>query len=387
MDKTFTFSKRYKIVSLSLLGLGIVTAVYGFLSHPERMWANILLNNYFFLQLAIGAAFFLALQYITQSGWSAMFKRIPETMSGTMPVLAVLFLLMIPGLHSLYHWTHTEDVAADAILSHKAPYLNVPFFIIRSVVSFAVWILLIRVLRKLSKKEDELGGLKWFEKSEFWSKVLIFVIAITFSVITIDWVMSLEPHWYSTLFSLKGFLISFYHATALITLIVIILWKRGYYPAFNESHLLDFSRYIFMLSIVWGYFTFSQFMLIWYGNIPEETEYYYHRWEHGFKWIFYFNIIVNWAVPFALLLSRWADRQWRLVLFVAVLLVIGHYTDLYEQIFPAVMHKPYFGIFEIGSFLGYTGLFAYVFGRLLSRSPIIPGNHPYIEESLNHHVH
>ena len=387
MDKTFIFSKRYKTIALALCALGIATVIYGFISHPGRMWANILLNNYFFLQLVIGAAFFLALQYITQSGWSAMFKRIPESISYFIPVAALLFILMLPGLHSLYHWTHAEEVAADPILQHKSPYLNLPFFIFRSLLSFALWILMVFVLRRLSVKEDLHGDLRYFEKSEFYSKVFIFIIAITFSIVSFDWIMSLEPHWYSTLFALKGFVTAFYHASALIALIAIILWKKGYYPAFNESHLLDFSRYIFMLSIIWGYFFFSQFMLIWYGNIPEETIYYHHRWENGFEFLFYFNAIVNWAIPFVLLLSRWANRKAGIIAFVAVLLIIGHYTDLYEQVFPAVVHKPYFGIIEIGSFLGYTGLFALVFGFALSRRSLIPLNHPYIDESLEHHVH
>jgi hypothetical protein len=387
MDKTFIISKRYKIICLVLVALGVAAAITGFLSHPERMWANVLLNNYLFLQLAIGAAFFLALQYITQSGWSAMFKRIPESMSFYLPVAAVLFLLMIPGMHSLYHWTHAEEVAADPILAHKAPYLNIPFWIFRSVVSFALWILLIVILRRLSLREDAEGGLKYFERSEFYSKVLIFIIAITFSVVTIDWLMSVEPHWYSTLFSLQGFLTAFYHASATIALIAIILWRKGYFPAMNESHLLDFSRYIFMLSIVWGYFFFAQFMLIWYANIPEETEYYYHRWHNGFEWLFYFNIIVNWAIPFVLLLSKWTNKKWRVVAFVAVLLVIGHYTDLYEKIFPPIVHSPKFGFIEIGSFLGYAGIFAWVFGYMLSKAAVIPKNHPYIEESTEHHLH
>jgi hypothetical protein len=387
MDKTFTLSKRFKIICLALITLGVVTLIYGFISHPERMWANILLNNYFFLQLAIGAAFFLALQYITQSGWSAMFKRIPESMSAWLPVAGLLFLLMIPGLHSLYHWTHAEEVAKDPILLHKVPYLNIPFFVARSVVSFAVWTLLVVILRRLSLREDKTGGLKYFEKSEFYSKVFIFIIAITFSFVTFDWIMSLEPHWYSTLFALKGFVTAFYHASAMIALIAILLWKKGYFPAMNESHLLDFSRYIFMLSIVYGYFFFSQFTLIWYANIPEETEYYFHRWHNGFEPLFYVNVIVNFAIPFVLLLSRYTNRNANVLIFISTLLIVGHYTDLYEQIFPPVLHKPLFGLIEIGSFVGYAGIFALVVGWVFSRAEVIPVNHPYLEESENHHVH
>jgi len=243
------------------------------------------------------------------------------------------------------------------------------------------------LLRKASLAEDKNGGMRYFEQSELLSKIYIFLLAITFSFATFDWVMSIDVHWFSTIFALKNFVAAFYHGAAMITLIVIILYQKGYFPALNQSHLLDFSRYIFMLCIVWGYFTFSQFMLIWYANIPEETEYFAFRWHNGFKVIFYVNFIINWFLPFVLLLSQVVNKHINIVKSICILLIAGQYIDLYEQIFPGVLGAPVFGIIEIGFFAGFAGLFALVFGKALASADLIPRNHPYLEESLHHHLH
>lgn len=376
-----------------LVLVGIAAITYGFLSDTHRAWSNVLLNNFMFLSLAIGASFWMALQYITQSGWSSQFKRVPEAMGTFINVAAVLFIVMILGIHDLYHhWADPEIQASDALIQHKHPYLNVPFFIIRMVIFFAAWIFLNWLLRKISHKEDEEGGMEYFHKSEYYSKVYIFVLALTFSLGVFDWVMSIEPHWYSALFALKGFVAAFYHGAATIALIVIILHKLGYFPTLNGSHMLDFSRYIFMLSIVWGYFFFAEFMLIWYGNIPEETVYFAKRAaDPTLRVLFFVNIGVNWFLPFIILFSQEMDRKINVVMGVAILLLIGQYLDLFFQIMPAGAEMGevhfHFGLVEIGTFLGYLGLFAYFVGHYLGKVNLIPKNHPYLEESLQHHLH
>lgn len=387
MDKRVTVSKRFQYAALALMAIGAVVIAYGFITQPERAWANLLLNNYYFLSLAIGASFFLAIQHISQSGWSSMFKRVPEAMMAFIPYAGVIMLLMFFGMHSVYHWTHEEALSTDQLIQHKAPYLNIPFFFVRMVFFFIVWTVMTHLLRKASLEEDEKGGMHYFEKSELLSKIYIFLLAITFSFATFDWVMSIDVHWFSTIFALKNFVAAFYHGAAMITLIVIILHQKGYFPALNQSHLLDFSRYIFMLCIVWGYFTFSQFMLIWYANIPEETEYFASRWHNGFKVIFYVNFFINWFLPFALLLSQVINKNINIVKAICILLIAGQYIDLYEQIFPGILGAPVFGFIEIGFFAGFAGLFALVFGKALASADLIPRNHPYLEESLHHHLH
>ena len=254
-------------------------------------------------------------------------------------------------------------------------------------VFYAVWILMTRILRKYSLKEDVEGGLTYFQKSEFSSKVYIFILAFTFSLATFDWIMSIEPHWYSTIFSFRGFVSAFYLGSVITTLFVLFLHDKGYFPQLNESHLLDFSRYIFMISIIWGYLWFSEFMLIWYANLPEETFYFVKRWQGAWKTIFYLNIFINWFLPFILLMSQKMDKNKNMLKLVCFILIIGQWLNLYFLIMPGTTGiKPLFGIVEIGTFIGFAGLFLLIFIRSLGQAAIIPKNHPYLEESLEHHV-
>ncbi len=387
MDTNVIFSKKFNYITYVLMGLGVVGLIYGFMTDTQRTWANLLMNNFYFISLTLGAAFFFSIQYITQSGWSAMFRRIPEAIMAYIPYAAVLMLVLFFGLHDLYHWANPDLVAHDELLMHKAPYQNVPFFMIRIVVFFAAWILLTRYLRKLSLKEDVLGGTAMFEKMEYWSKIFIFVLAITFSMASFDWIMSIDSHWFSTIFAFKSFAGAFYHGTSLIALIAIVLHKKGYYKDMNEYHLLDFSRYMFGLSIIWGYLYFTQFTLIWYGNIPEETVYFVKRWNNGWIAFFYANFAINWFIPFIGLLPQKLDKKINFVYFICILLLVGLYTDLFEQVMPDFTITPKFGIIEIGVFAGFAGLFLFAISKALAKAPLIPKNHPYLEESIHHHIH
>ena len=385
MKDQVRLSVSFRIVCGILIGVGLLAFIIGFIQDPVRTWATYLLNNYYFLMIALGAAFFIALQHISQAGWSAAFKRVGEAMTGYIPVAAVFFLFIIFGMHSLYEWSLPDAAAHDELIAHKAPYLNLPFFYIRLIVFFAMWILMVWLIRKASLREDQEGGMKWFHLSERYSKILIFILALTVTFSAVDWVMSIDVHWFSTLFALKNFVASFYHGTAILILIVFILHSRGHFEFLNKSHLHDFSRYIFMLAIVWGYFWFTQFMLIWYGNIPEETVYYVVRWEPGWKILFFAEILINWFIPFVVLLPTRTSRSKPVIFSILILLIVGHYVDLYMQIMPGTTGILQFGFIEAGSFLGYAGLFALVCGYFLSQAPLIPKNHPYLGESLKHH--
>jgi hypothetical protein len=368
------------------MAVGIVSLAAGFIRDPWQAWANYLLNNVYFLSLAIGASFYMALQYITQSGWSAGFKRVPEAMASYIPVAAILFLVLFFGLHNLYHWSLPEAVAEDAVLQHKSAFLNVPFFMVRLVLYFTCWIIMTRFLRKLSLREDVEGGLANFHKSEFYSRIYIFILAVTFSLAVFDYLMSIDPHWFSTIFAFKNFAAAFYHGSAIILLITVILHKQGHFPFFNRNHLQDMSSYVFMLSIIYGYLWFAQFMLIWYGNIPEETIYYAVRWEPQWKFFFWADILVNWFIPFAILMPKKPARRIKVVVPIVIILIIGQWIDLYMQIFPGVTGKMNFGFVEIGTFLGFAGLFAFIVSRTLAAAPLVPKNHPYLEECKEHHI-
>jgi len=391
MKEQITVSRNFKIITLALIAIGAGAFIFGLFSDPGLTWASYLIVNYYFLSLAMGGTFFLIIQVITQSGWSSAFKRVPEAMMSYIPFAAAFFLLLYFGVHDIYHWSHVEAVAADPLLAHKSPFLNIPFFFVRMVVFFILWIVFTRILRKLSLKEDQAdpsdttGIMLIFGKSELYSKILAFILALTFSLSAFDWIMSIDVHWYSTIFALKNLVAAFLHGISILTLIVFILYKRGYFPFLNKFHLHDFARYIFMLSIVWGYFWFAQFMIIWYGNIPEETIYYNVRWQEGWKVLFFLEIGLNWAIPFLILLPVKTSRNMTVITTVIAFLIIGQYIDLFVQVIPGTTGLLKFGLIEAGMFLGYAGLFSLVVATSLSKAKIIPSNHPYLDESLHHH--
>lgn len=386
MEKQLKVGDGFKIVTFVLVVFGLFTIFFGFYSgEGTRTWANLLLNNYYFLSVTIGATFWMALQAITNSGWSATFMRIPQAMSNYLIVSFVLWAFMFFGIHDLYHWTHHDAVMNDPILLHKEPYLNVPFLTIRYVLFFALWIFLTQRIRKLSLQEDKFGGLNYLGKIEFTSKVYIFVLASTFSLFTIDWLMSLDAHWYSTIYAVKKFVMAFYHGVTIITAIAIILYKMGYLPVLTKTHLSDFARYIFILSIIWGYMWLSQYLLIWYANIPEETVYYVPRIMSEYKNFFYAELIINWLFPFLFIMWNRVAKNPTALLFVVLILIIGQWVELYMSIMPNTIESHSITYVEVGIFLGYLGVFGSVVAWSLTRVPLVPKNHPYLVESVKHH--
>lgn len=386
MENKFIVSKKFSIIAYVLIAVGIISLAFGFATDSKRAWANYLLNNYYFISLAIGAAFFVAIQYIAQAGWSSAFKRVPEAMAAWLPFGGVLMLLLILGIPSLYEWSNKEVIENHHLIQLKTPYLNVPFFVFRFVLFLGLWIFLTKYLRRLSLKEDMYGGLEYFEKSEFYSKIFIFVLAVTFSIFAIDMLMSLDAAWFSAIFAAKSFIAAFLHASTVIALIVILLNGQGKFPMLNKSHIHDFTRYIFMTSIIWSYFNFAEYMLIWYGNIPEETVWFAHRFENPvFKTLFFVNIIINWLIPFIVLMPKLTSRNKTVLTSVILLLIVGQYVELYYIIWPSVIHEAKFGWVEIGTFIGFAGAFALVVATWLGKASLVPKNHPYLEESIQHH--
>ena len=390
MKEQTTVSRNFKIITFLLIAIGAATIIFGLITDRQTTWANYLIVNYYFFSIAMGGAFFFVIQSISQSGWSSAFKRVPEAMMSYIPFAALFFLLIWFGMNDLYQWSHKDIVALDPLVQHKSVFLNVPFFFARMILYFVLWIVFVRKLRQISLHEDLADPadtnriMILFSKTELYSKIFIFILAVTFSLSAIDWIMSLDVRWYSTIFALKNLVAAFLHGVSILTLIVFILYKRGYFPFLNEYHLHDFARYIFMLSIVWGYFWFAQFMIIWYGNIPEETAYYSIRWHEGWKLLFFTEIGLNWFIPFMVLLPVKTSRNMTVITVVIIFLIIGQYIDLFVQVIPGTTGALKFGWISAGTFIGYAGLFALVVATTLSKAKIIPFNHPYLDESLNH---
>lgn len=348
----------------------------------SRLWANILLNNFLFLAVALFGILFVVLHLLGDSAWQISIQRIPEAMSTFIPVAAILMFLILLGMHDLYHWTHTEHL--DDTLQQKTAYLNIPFFIIRMLFYFTGWIILTYVIRKLSLKQDADPDLKYFKKSRIYAGIFIVFFAITSSTSAWDWLMSIDAHWFSTLYGWYIFSGLFVSGISMMILIVLYLRKKGYMDHVNEEHLHDMGKYLFAFSIFWMYLWFSQYLLIWYGNIPEETVYFVERIE-DFKLLFFLNIGVNFLVPLLVLMTRKSKRIYFTMACAAIICFIGHWIDFYMAIMPGAVGKNAgIGILEIGLTIGYLGLFLMIVFRSLSKAPLLPQNHPYFKESFEY---
>jgi hypothetical protein len=390
----YEFPAKLRNICYALIGIGLLTIIVGFFFDPARVWANILTNNFFFLGMSLAGVFFVALKYATQTAWAVSLKRIPEAMGAYLPIAGIVMLLIfLVGGHSLYHWTHSElyDIDSpkyDEIIANKAAYLNYPFFTIRTVLYFAGWILLAHFIRKNSLREDlaSLGDTSFYRKNVTLSAIFLVFFAVTSSTSSWDWIMSIDTHWFSTLFGWYVFSGIFVSGLVMITLITIHLKKQGYLKYINENHFHDLGKYVFAFSIFWAYLWFSQFMLIWYSNIPEEVTYYVQRLE-DFKFLFIFTFLINFLIPLLVLMTRDSKRKIQILTYVSFLLILGHWLDVYLMVMPGVIgDRAFVGPVELGIFAGFLGAFLlFTFGAL-SKASLVPMNDPMLRESLKHHV-
>jgi len=383
---TFQMKDRYQYLAVALMLLGLITLGLTFYLDPIRAWTNFLINNFYFMSLGLSGVLILALLYICKGAWASVLKRIPEAMMACLPVAFVLMLLLGFGIHSLYHWSHADAVAHDALLQHKEPYLNVTFFMIRMVFYFVVWIAFARLFRRVSLRQDAGLDLPFYYRNTRYSSLFIVFFALTFSFASYDWLMSLEPHWFSTIFSIYTFSSLFVHGIAAMTLVVILLMERGYLKGFvNENHLHDLGKLLLAFTTFWAYIWFSQYMLIWYANIPEETSYFILRTDPDWIWLFWLNLAINWGIPFVILLPRVSKRSPAILKRVCITLLIGYWLDLYLRVAPGVGTERQIGLIEIFIALGYAALFFWITGRALAKAPLIARNDPYLQESLHLH--
>ncbi len=386
---TLKLSKKTIQVLAIMIAIGVIALVYGFFGEPsgKRVAANLLLNNYYFLSIGLVGLFFVTVHAIAESGWHTSVSRIGEAMAAFIPVGSLLFLLffVLGGLHLVFEWTHEDHL--DAILLKKTPYLNQPFFYIRFLVIVAAWSVLAWYIRKTSLQIDVDGEMKYFNRLRTLSAVFIVFYALSSVVSSWDWLMSIDAHWFSTLYGWYVFSSMLASGTALLIIILYILIRMGYMKHVNKEHIHDLGKYLFGFSVFWAYLWFSQYMLIWYANIPEETVYFYER-HKNFEGIFYINLILNFVIPFFLLMARKSKRMFPILIAVAVIVFIGHWVDLYLMIMPGAVggEQSGIGLLEIGLTIGYMGLFMLVTFWALSKAPLVSKKHPFFKESMHYHT-
>jgi hypothetical protein len=362
----------------------------------KRLWANLWLNSVFFTGIAIVGMFFVSLQYLAKAGWSSVIKRIPEAFPAFLPYVGVLMvILFFVGGHDIFHWTNPNlyDKASpefDKIITGKRGYLNTPFFVIRMIVYFAVWFLLWKWLRAKSVQEDELGGTSQFYDMVKIGTGFIVFFGVTSSTAAWDWTMSIDTHWFSTMFGWYHF--ASWHVTGycVITLTILFLKDKGYMQYVNDSHLHDLGKFIFGFSIFWSYVWFAQFLLIYYANLPEETIYFQERWighDGVFKTPLIMSVLLNFAFPLLWFMTRDAKRSATFMKVGACGLIMGHYLDFYQMIMPGTVGKHAgFGFVEFGTIIIFASAFIYVVSNELSKVSLVAKNHPFLEEALHHDI-
>ena len=418
--------KRWSMIFMAIGGLALIMGIASlFMAGDEhshhhavaRFWSNLLINGFFFFGIAACATFFMAVNYAAESGWWVVIKRILEAIGSFMPYGAVaLFIVLIAGafhMHHLYHWmdasvysdfmvktaegiTYYSDPVEgaivnpdfDEIIAGKTAYLNVPFMIIRQLLIMGGWIYMWKRFRTRSLEED-LG----FERGRHFKNVrdaAIFLVAFGYPISTFvpwDWIMSIDTHWFSTLFG--WYVFSGLWLSAMIVAILMVVWLKsiGELKEVNDSHIHDLGKWMFAISFLWSYLFFSQFMLIWYANIPEEVTYFQAR-INAYPLLYWGMFFVNFIFPMIALMDRDKKRNRMMLTIMGIILFCGHWVDVYMLVTPGTMKQHgYIGLLEVGMAIGFVGLFAFVITRTLAKAPLVPKNHPFFDESVHHEIH
>lgn len=391
----FKISNKAKLVTLSLIVIGALFTTIGIFTLGDhglqRVLANGLVNSFFFFSIGLGALFFLALQYATETAWYVSVKRMIEAVAGYLPI-GILFLIIVlavitiaDGAH-VYLWMDKTVVANDEIIQGKAAYLNKPFFWIRTIAYLACYYLFYVGFRKRSLEEDRIGGTDIHFKNYKKGATFLVFFAVFSSTQTWDWIMSIDAHWFSTLFGWYVFAGMWCSSMVVIILVTLYLKRLGYLPRVNESHIHDIGKWIFATSFLWSYMWFSQFMLIWYANIPEEVTYYIARIE-DYKVMYFGMFLINFIFPMLILMSRDAKRNAGILTFVGLIILAGHWMDVYLMVAVGSMGPTaHFGIFEVGMAILVLGIFLRIILVNLSKAPLTPVHHPYLDESIHHEI-
>ena len=411
LNDRYVFEGKAKTYSLLAIVVGIITVIAGLYFNADRTFSNLLLMGYYFTCVCAAGGVFCAIQYAAQAGWSASMIRIPQAFVKVLPYAAAILLIIIAaGIHFTHNvvvdgqtiakpylyaqWatagiTDPKSVMYDASVTGKSSFLNIPFFFARLILFLGLYSLLAGMLVKYSENEDEIGGMVNYKKSFNIACVFLLVFGMTDPVFGFDAIMSLEARWYSTMFGWYNLAALWVSGLAVITLTIILLREKGYFSWLNENHMHNMGLFMFAFSIFWTYIWFAQFLLNYYANLPEEVVYFYKRWEPEFKPWFWLNIVINFMAPFLIIMSRDAKRKTKVLKVVCIILILGHWLDYYVMIMPETVgpNGRGFSYEEVGTFIGFAGLFAYMVSTALSKfKSLVPKNHPFLEESLHHHV-
>ena len=358
------WQRQAGIVGIAGLAISVLMAFFS----PEQFFRSYLIGFLFWVGIALGALAILMIYHLTGGAWGVLLRRFLESATRTIPVMAVLMLPILFGLSFIYIWAQPTAVSHDELLRHKAAYLNVPFFVIRAVGYFAIWFGLMRYLNRWSLTEAPGGKLEGLSGPG----LVLFGLTVTFA--SIDWAMSLEPHWLSTVY---GVLFMIGHVLSTLALMIVIVALLSDRPPLRDfiqpSHLHDLGNLMFAFVMLWAYIAFSQFLIIWSGNLPEEITWYVARTRNGWEYVGLVLVLFHFAIPFALLLSRRNKRRLRILATIAAAMVIMRFVDLIWMVKPA-FHSTGLSIhiLDIIAPIGLGGIWVAAFLRQLKTRPLLP---------------
>jgi len=382
----FEISSTAKLLLGAALLIGLATFIFGFVKNPERMWPAYLTAFFYFASIASAGMFFVAFNYAANAGWSASIRRFAEGLTGFFPYMLGGAIVLIAGFKYLYAWGTPETL--HALGGGKPAYLA-PGFVITRLIIFGVGSLLFaKKIVGNSVKQDTNGDQELTRSNAAFSVGYIAFFAISFSLFSLDLLMSLLPTWYSTIFGVYCFAGALQATFAVIAIMIVILknskWISGYV---TEEHQHDIGKYLKGFSVFWAYIAFSQFMLIWYANIPEETEFYIMRSLNGWMPISFAVLIFRFVVPFLVLLPRSSKRTDSILVGISVMVLVMHYLDVYWMVYPNFFEGiPQFGLWEVGMLLFFGAIFIGSLLQFMSKNNLVAVKDPRMHEALSHHV-
>ncbi|HEY6350829.1 MAG TPA: hypothetical protein VI636_15620 [Candidatus Angelobacter sp.] len=379
-ELSFHVSSRSRTFPVFLVALGAGVAIYGLLAQPERTWPNLLLDGFYVASMGISAVFFLAVTRAAGARWSANLRRVPEALSSILPAAGVLLALMFFGRQTLFPWTRPGYFAKASAIAGNVHYLNPPWALARMALTLAAWIFFAWLFRRTSLQQDREANssLALHHRLNRYGVVFLLAFALTFTFAVYDWLLSLDPQWSSTMFAFYTFAGTFVQGIAGVTLAVVLLKERGTLTKVSEHQLHDLGKMLFAFTIFWAYIWTCQYLLIWYGNIPDEITHYLTRTNGPWLYLFALNFILNWIVPFTTLLTIRAKRNTKVLKMVCVVVLVGHWLDLYMLIMPSMWRTPKIGLIEIPIAAGYGALAYLIFVRTLQKAPLAPLHDPIV---------
>ena len=366
-----------------LLGAGLVLSGAAYAVDGVRSSFNNVVLFMFMASVAGGSVFLIALEYLAGAVWSVPMRRVNEMLAALVFIVPLLAIPMFFTMHDLFHWTHIEVVESDPVLSGKQPYLNVGFFAIRFAAIFLLWWIFAFFFRRNSMKQDLTRDPKLTTINIRLGALFMPVFAITVTILAVDWAMSLEPHWFSTIFGVYYFSGTVLAAVAAGTYIIVRLHEAGTLPNLRRDHFYSLGALQFAFVNFWAYIAFSQFLLIWYADLPEETYWFMHRWENGWEYFSIFLIIVHFAVPYFMLLSQDSKMDTRRLKFMSLWIVAAHFVDLYWLVMPTYTKEFSLGWIELAFPLVAAGLIIVAVAFLMKRTNLVPVGDPKLQRGLD----